>query len=129
MILKHPLAMMRNLKSLPPGLWFTFHPPGETTAEDLQKALHEAGIEIPLECISLRPPTGNDPKFTKASAIVVIRQSTLVPILNWMLEGRTLHGHAIRAYVPKKSRSPLEDAQMNFTYYADLHPEENHGGN
>lgn len=88
-------------KALPDGAWVAFGGIApETTDEELQAYLLKAGIELPLERISISVGKGG----TGALAIVSLPRSEIVELVRRAIGSEKLRGHSLNPYAPPGAR-------------------------
>ena len=79
-------------KVLPSGWWIYFNRlPSRLTDLELQTFLAEIGLPLPLEQISIR-------EYGDGSAAkIVLQKDDVIPILNWMIDGKKLRERDVTA--------------------------------
>ena len=97
---------MSTRKQLPMGTWISFlllH--SQTTDQDMQALLKEAGVEVELDHISIE----NDRSGRSAYAIVSLPRQEVCNLLQRALldngQDKLLHGRPVVPRVPKNSTS------------------------
>jgi hypothetical protein len=85
-------------KTLPKGTWMFFNQlPSYATEQDVRTFFYEVGLDIPLECISVRNFGSNG-----SNAKISISNEMTLLLVNWAINGAKMQGHDVVAVIESR---------------------------
>jgi hypothetical protein len=79
------------VRELPPGPRLLFNRlPASTTEETFQQFLQQRGIDLPVECISVKP-------YSRGStAMIMVPRDITAMLFTWAIDGHKLEGYPVK---------------------------------